>query len=156
MVLIKRRTWKDTAWPDATLTSSENPEATKADSLVLRQVFDVILLAVNEFGGSVEQQASRFCDVPKRGCRGVPENPMSQRNLYDSERKQFAILDRTWGVTGGYLYSWKKVKRVLAKQKIDILDLDDDSRPGSMIELTKPFFIDHRASQVRIMRMSLA
>ena len=46
--------------------------------------------------------------------------------------------------------------RTLAKQKAGIPDLDDGSRPGLLIMLSEPFFIDHRASQVRIMRMSLA
>ena len=130
MVLVKRRTWKDTAWPDATLISSENPEATKADSLELRQVFDAILLVENEFGGSVEQQASRFCDVLKRGCRGLPEDPRLKRALYDRARRKFASQDRSWNVSGGYLHSWMRVKKSLAKHKVGILDLDDDSRPG--------------------------
>ena len=154
MVLIKRRTWKNTEWPDVTLMSPEKPEATKADRLELRQVFDTIVLAETDFEDSVESQAIRFCDVLKRGCRGVPEDVRLMRALYDRARKKFAILDRSSHPTGGYLRSWTRVKKALAKQKMNILDLDDDMRPGLKSELTQPFFIDLKASRVTL-RMSL-
>ena len=99
----RRRTWKNNEWPDVTLMSPEKPEATKAGTFELRQVFDTIVVADTDFEGSVERQAIRFCDVLKRGCRGVPDGVRLMRALYDRARKKCAILDRSSHPTGGYL-----------------------------------------------------
>lgn len=148
MVMLKRRTWKNTEYPELASKGGQLCAAKLKDFATLAEVFDIILFVEIKFPDAVRQQADMFCEVISLRIRDVPVDATQRETLYDRARRQFATFDKSFNVTAGYLSAWQKLRKQLHRKQKDILENDDNTYPSLQLLLHKPFYMHADTKQV--------